>query len=331
MDFKTRGKKIPKEVSINNILEITTEAEIYRHFLGFDYNIGIPFSSPFRKDSNPSFVIYYYKNSLLFKDFGRKDIKGNVFQFVTLISSIKFPNVLSYINNNMQLGLEGFNSNNNLKIIKYNDYKNLNLEEKKTNLYILKRNWGLIDKSYFENKISLKTLNFFNVIPTNKVYLNNNIIWENRKNNPIYSWKINDKIKSYRPLENNPKRKWINNCNKNDIQGLKELKLNSLQSKDLILTKSMKDIMVYYEIKFNAIAPQSEHVFLEYNLIDYLKTHYNIISNFDNDLAGITAAYHYWNNFNIPFFFFTDTKDSFEYVSKYNLKKLKNTMNEFIY
>lgn len=333
--YETRNKKSDL-LNIENILKLVNEAEIYRYYLGFDFEIKQLFSSPFRRDDTPSFGIIPFNGTLIFNDLGDKKIKGNVFKFVSLITNKNFKDSLRDINENMNLGLfdPDLHVYQNIaptnSIIKYNDYENLNiknLENKEVSLQIVTRNFNNIDKEYWSSgEIHKKTLDFFNVYPTTKVFKDNFIIWKETKNNPIYSWNIDNTIKSYRPLENNPKAKWVTNCNKNYIQGLSQLMLNTLESKDLFISKSMKDIMIYYECGLNSIAPQSENTYLEYELIDYLKNHYNCIINFDNDEAGIKSAYWYWNNFNIPLFFIpsnSNCKDPFEFTQKYNLITFK--------
>ena len=59
----------------------------------------------------------------------------------------------------------------------------------------------------------------------------------------------------------------------------------------LVITKSLKDVMVLYECGITAIAPCSENIFLtETQYLRVKKKFKRIYLFFDNDLAGITAA-----------------------------------------
>ena len=56
----------------------------------------------------------------------------------------------------------------------------------------------------------------------------------------------------------------------------------------LVVTKSMKDVMLLYELGIPAIAPCSENVFLTDNQYNKLRPHFdNCIVLFDNDIAGV--------------------------------------------
>ena len=59
---------------------------------------------------------------------------------------------------------------------------------------------------------------------------------------------------------------------------------------DLVITKSLKDVMVLYEYGITAIAPCSENVFVNETQYQKLKSKFkNIFLNYDNDEAGIKA------------------------------------------
>lgn len=59
---------------------------------------------------------------------------------------------------------------------------------------------------------------------------------------------------------------------------------------DLVITKSLKDVMVLYEYGITAIAPCSENVFVTENQYQKLKGKFkNIYLNYDNDEPGIKA------------------------------------------
>ena len=73
------------DINIDDILKYTTEYDIYSFYLNHSFVIGRPFSSPFRNDKNPSFVIFKSNdNKLLYKDFGQPDIVGDVIKFVQI-------------------------------------------------------------------------------------------------------------------------------------------------------------------------------------------------------------------------------------------------------
>ena len=62
---------IKKNITLDWILSKVNVYDIYSHYIG-EFKVGHIYKSPFRKDRNPSFGIFYSKtkNTLLFKDHG---------------------------------------------------------------------------------------------------------------------------------------------------------------------------------------------------------------------------------------------------------------------
>ena len=81
---------------------------------------------------------------------------------------------------------------------------------------------------------------------------------------------------SYRFLGNYPAKK---------LQGYDKL---PKKGKLCVITKSLKDCMVLYNLGIAAIAPQSETQFIEDNVLEVLKKRFkHIVLLFDNDQTGI--------------------------------------------
>ena len=70
-----------------------------------------------------------------------------------------------------------------------------------------------------------------------------------------------------------------------DIQGYKQL---PKEGDVLFITKSMKDVMCFYEMGIPAISPSSESTFIPNKVLEQLKKRFKrIIILFDRDPAGI--------------------------------------------
>ena len=100
----------------------------------------------------------------------------------------------------------------------------------------------------------------------------------------MYAYKVYNHFKIYRPL-GDKYTKWRNDLEEYDIQGFKQLpKTGDL----LIITKSLKDVMCFYEMGYNAISPASESTWLpDIALEDVKKRFKRIILMFDRDITGI--------------------------------------------
>ena len=328
-DYRTKNVLI--SLTTSNILKKTSEAEIYRHYLGFEYSVGTLFCSPLPhragKDSTPSFGIYARNNKLLWNDFGDPTSSGagDVFKFVQIMHNMTFLEALADINNSMNLGIKHNASvKPSANRIIYPKYQQKILKKGAYIQRIVQR-FNEADKKYWQQgSVKKTTLQHFNIFSTKKIYFNFVKIWEYTDNNPIYSWEIDGKIKGYRPLEKNKRKKWINNCSGNSIQGWEQL---PEKGDILFITKSLKDVVVFYEMGIPAIAPQSENIVLKEEVIDGLYERFNnIIVMFDNDEAGIKAMIEYEFMHGIPYIYIPTergAKDAFEFVSKYSLAELK--------
>lgn len=72
--YSKKTAKKPITITLDYILSKVTEYDIYAKYIG-QFKVGMIYNSPFRKDNNPSFGVYYSKKTrkLLFKDHGTGD------------------------------------------------------------------------------------------------------------------------------------------------------------------------------------------------------------------------------------------------------------------
>lgn len=262
------------DITLDWILSKVTEYDIYAKYIG-EFKVGMIYNSPFRKDKNPSFGIFYSKrtNQLLFKDHGTGEC-GNVIKFVQLYTGItNYPDILKDIVNRL-------NINNSTKLTT-TQYK----PPTETVIGIVRQNFTETDKKYWSQfNIDINTLKKFNVFSI-KYYLCNGIVKGIYKDtNPMYAYKVYNNFKIYRPL-GDKYTKWRNNLTEYDIQGYEQL---PQKGDTLIITKSMKDVMCLYKMGIPAISPSSESTFISDKCLEELKTRFKrILILFDRDVAGV--------------------------------------------
>lgn len=262
-------------ITLDDILSKVTEYDIYSRYIGH-FKIGLIYNSPFRKDKNPSFGIFYSKKSgrLLFKDHGTGEC-GDVIKFVSLYTGItNYNDILNRI-------VKDLNITNNTVLKASKEYK----IPTETVIGVVRQDWTDIDKQYWSQfGITIDTLKKFNVSSI-KYYLCNGIVKAIYKDtNPMYAYKVYNHFKIYRPLADKY-TKWRNNLQEYDIQGFQQLpKKGDL----LIITKSLKDVMCLYEMGYTAISPASESTFIPHKVLDMLKSNFKrILICFDRDVAGV--------------------------------------------
>ena len=85
-----------KELNVKNILSYISEEDIYKMYLPKNFKFNVPFSSPFRVDNQPSFIIGGSNRYFRYKDFATGDT-GNCFNFVKQLYNINFNECLIQI------------------------------------------------------------------------------------------------------------------------------------------------------------------------------------------------------------------------------------------
>lgn len=273
--YDKRRVKKPQNLTLDWILSRVTEYEIYSHYIG-QFKVGAIYNSPFRKDRNPSFGIYYSKraNCLLFKDHGTGEC-GNIVKFVSLYTGkTDYQEILQDIVDRLKI-------TNNTKLDSTKQYTPTG----ETVIGVVRQPWTLADIDYWSMfNISKKTLEKFNVSSI-KYYLCNGIVKGVYKDtNPMYAYKVFNNFKIYRPLADKY-TKWRNNLSQDDIQGWEQL---PKKGDILIITKSLKDVMCLHEMSIPAISPSSESTFISDAALEALKKRFKrILVCFDRDVPGV--------------------------------------------
>lgn len=317
-------KNIKEEyITTQNILKCIDEYDIYAYYLGA-FNVNSIFSSPFRKDNNASFGIFINaKGELIYNDY--KLGGGNVWTFVGYMENCNFLQVLGILNNRYNLGYrisdkhKKYSSFINKPVV----YNKLITPKQDIWIDIKLREWELHDKEYWSQyEISYSTLEFYNVFPISRFWLNNTVYNVDRY---AYAYYYDARVfKIYQPYLDSKTGKWFSNIKDKDIyQGTNQLPDSG---EILFITSSLKDIMVLYEIGYSAIAPHTEQQMLTESLFSHYSTKWNLmIVLYDNDDTGILRANKMKEKYGIKSIQLpeSDTKDPSDFVKKYDLETLK--------
>lgn len=319
--YSRKRAKLPDNITLDWILSKVTEYDIYAKYIG-QFKVGMIYNSPFRKDKNPSFGIYYSKRTkqLLFKDHGTGEC-GNVIKFVSLFTGkTEYNDILSDIVDNL-------NITNNTKLVSSKQY----IPPTETVIGVVRQEFTDVDINYWKQfNISINTLKKFNVNSI-KYYLCNGIVKGTyKRENPMYAYKVYNNFKIYRPLADKY-TKWRNNLTDYDIQGYEQLP----QKGDILfITKSMKDVMCLHEMGYPAVSPSSESTFLPKDVLEQLKTRFKrIIILFDRDAAGVKRSRKLNRETGLEAMFINKkfkAKDVSDAVKANSFEEIKNWLNETI-
>lgn len=319
--YSRKRAKLPDNITLDWILSKVTEYDIYAKYIG-QFKVGMIYNSPFRKDKNPSFGIYYSKRTkqLLFKDHGTGEC-GNVIKFVSLFTGkTEYNDILSDI-------VDKLNITNNTKLVSSKQY----IPPTETVIGVVRQEFTDVDINYWKQfNISINTLKKFNVNSI-KYYLCNGIVKGTyKRENPMYAYKVYNNFKIYRPLADKY-TKWRNNLTDYDIQGYEQLP----QKGDILfITKSMKDVMCLHEMGYLAVSPSSESTFLPKDVLEQLKTRFKrIIILFDRDTAGVKRSRKLSRETGLEAIFINKkfkAKDVSDAVKANSFEEIKNWLDETI-
>ena len=321
-NFNDANLQINKE----EILKYVTELQIFERYCTNFNTLDSSFKSEFYKDNNPSCRIIISGSGIpYYKDFGN----GEYF--------LAFDYVSRKYNSNYHETCNIIANDFNLKKIDVNISPQLllNIEEKpklikiKSDIKVFTKPFDIIDYNYWNQYgISLQTLEFYNVKACSHVFLtkgDNHYVFEYKKDKPLYSYRFfknnTEYFKIYNPYSDTKEGKWLSNVGSDCLQGYDQLDpYNDI----LILTKSLKDVMSYRELDYNAVGLQAETNKLSDKSFEELSDRFNkIIINFDNDNQGHISTLEYCEKYKLDYFYIEETKDISDYISKFGIEKAK--------
>jgi hypothetical protein len=286
---------IGKSKTDSNILEVLKSVENTEPFRLFNLYVsnlvvGKPVSSPFRTDKNPSFTLFYARNN-------------NTYMYIDKATG-ESGGALNFAIKYLQKTY-GYATNKAIQKI----YSDLNLEKvpaislkshpspivkKASKPFIpVKRPLNANDLEYWSDyEIYLDTLELFSTTGVSEIRYGNGFVirYIENSNTYLYSEYKDGQwfYKIYRPLAQDPKNKWKSTCNDSIHFGYRCL---PYKGDILVITKSMKDVMVLHTMGIPSISPQGETVRIKQKVMDeYLFRFKNIFLLYDNDFAGKTFA-----------------------------------------
>jgi 5S rRNA maturation endonuclease (ribonuclease M5) len=307
------------KITLEYINSYVSDYDIYCYYLGYKFIIGKVFNSPLREDNTPSFGIIQKNNgALIFNDFAR-NMSGDVVKFVQLLKNLNTrKEALELIHKD--LILQGNRASSEMLKVTFQPIKKATKK-----IGVVRQPFTSTDLNYWlKFNITEEILKFYEVASAKYVLTEDIVSWVYTTENPCYVYKVYDKLKTYRPLAHK-NEKWLGSLTKNYILGYKQLP----ETGDLlIITKSLKDVMVLYSLGYTAISSSSEGVLLPISVMEDLQKRFkHIILLYDNDIAGKEYANKILKAFpgikkqiELPI---DKAKDIAEYIFKYTKEETK--------
>jgi hypothetical protein len=289
------------------IFERVSQQDIFSTFLNMEVKAGILYLSPFRKDSNPTCGFHVKNGKLYLQDFSG-DFHGDCFDAVQRFYGVNYSQALEMVYQRMIMkkNLDKIPLHKSTGDFKSKEY---------TKMEIMIRDWNGKDFEYWSRfGIDHKILQFFQVYAIQYGFTDGKICYRYDSSNPCYAYRFGENdYKLYFPFANTPFPKFLTNSK--SIQGLKQL---PEKGKILVITKSMKDVMVLRRLGIFSVAFQSEVILPPKDVIDSFKEKFeNVYSFYDFDLAGIRTANKMRKLYGIkPIFLSNGKMSTYDYKAK---------------
>lgn len=242
-------------VTAENVYSFLSNVNIFLRYTDSKFRFNTPFSSPFRKDTNPSFIIY---EKGFFVDFATGE-KGNAITFVMKLNKINFNDALMLIIKDFSL------------VSEFNFYEQRTLESKKADfnnprskisvagnvdINVTKRNFSKADEDYWKQyNLTEEDLRFANIIPISHFFIGLKMFIAEQLSYAFIEKKDGEiTIKIYQPKSSC--LKWINN-NNGSVWEMWEQLPNKAET--VIITSSRKDALcIIKNLSLASTAFQSE-------------------------------------------------------------------------
>lgn len=270
--------KFNPDIDKKYILKHVSEEEIFKKYIGVDVSMRGKFASPLREDKIPTCNFFRHRSSgeIYLKDHSGHFV-GNCFDTVMFIFTVNYGTALEIIASDFGL-TEGNVERQPMAIV--------HRERVKSKLKFQSRAWMKCDADFW-GKYAIRTslLKFYKVSPIQYLFLDGDIHYTHYVSNPAYHYGFGeDEDKVYFPK----KKSFRFLCNTSVLQGYDQLPETGEM---LIITKSLKDVMVLYNLGYAAVAPQSESMSISFEDYEELSERFDTIySWYDFDLTGIRTA-----------------------------------------
>lgn len=295
--------EFPLSITKDYILKYVSQEAIFEKYLGIPVQFDRLICSPLRKDKSPTCGFRYSTSGALYlKDFSGH-FWGNCFDMVMYLYNCSYNEALLIVAKDFDLD-DATRMVNRELYVGYDMFKVPIKHYKKISIKV--RAFSEDDMAYWKSfGIGKRVLRMYGVYPCENVFINDSVIYHYSKNDPAYAYRFGEnEYKIYYPSRSKSQGRF--NTNTTAIQGYDQL---PDEGSLLVITKSMKDVMLLRQWNISAIAPQSEAADLPPELIKEMKSRFEkVVLLYDFDYAGVKFTNKARRRYNLPFIFLTNGK-----------------------
>jgi len=324
-------------ISKKFIEERISQAELWRYYLGgFDVdswlNTRQNFRSELRTDNKPTCSLYSKGQNIYYKDWAGH-FQGDIYNLICYLNSLDYGDLMGAMKIIVRDFAHVFYTTNE----KQNEYIRsiaieLKEEENRFRKIQIKKAIWTVELVKYWNEYEISPLSFLaenDVFCPQYIWIDGKLRYTYNKNDPAIAYYFgNGRYKLYFPFRTKGAR-FIGNSNA--IQGYNQLPATGDL---LILTKSMKDVLVLKKIGFAACALQSEQHHLEQAAYDHLSERFKrIVLLYDNDEAGRNGATKICDKYDLTYIEipedYEDCKDISDVSKEYDMQTAYDCMDNW--
>ncbi len=308
------------KTSTEELYKILGQQAIMEFYFGDKIDLRKKYKNPFRNDSKPGCHFKWSQTgNLYFYDYATEKVFYTALDIAMLATAYGYPDILYKIESDFQI-----------KHLDYSNRKKLILEAKEQIVPEVKPAIIKVKVTKFTESdviywaqfgITPSILRFFDVRRVDKAWINDELWYIDNEYDPCYRYKEKDRFKLYRPLSKT-KTKWRSTYFGGILEGYTQLPHKGTQ---LIITKGLKDVMMFHALGINAVAVRSENTPMSKNAFDLLKNRFDrLFLWFDADEAGIIGCKKMQDMYNIPCVYHDPVwgKDPSDIYKKHGKEKL---------
>lgn len=272
------------KITKSYLLSHYSEETFMEFYLGIPVKKGL-FISPLRRDNSPTCSFYRNKTGeLIFHDFSGA-FYGNFISVVMYKYKCDYGKALKIIAEDFGLR----KSSTKKETIKIPESSTKFQSSGPADIKVEIKDYTEKELKWWkEYGVTKDILKKFHVYSCKSIFLNGELVNISKNNNLMFGYYggKKDKLELWRIyFPTRQSSRFLTNWPAKKIQGYNQL---PKEGKLLIITKSMKDLMCLYSFGINAIAPNSEHLFISDSVLEDLKKRFKyVVVLYDNDEAGI--------------------------------------------
>jgi hypothetical protein len=319
-------------INEDDILERVDEYTLYCHYLGFEPQLGMKYTSPIRVradqyDDFASFGMFTSRTKkcveYMWKDQGL-GIHGDIFDLVRHL----FPEITTRQDSVDKIAadfgiINGSRTYERIPVI-------IPQPKKEFAIRVKSRPFDERDMLYWRSyNINKDILEYYHVSAILAYWTEKTQKEPRFPRKPGYAYRIWDRYKLYFPYDAKD-FKFRNNFDERHLEGMCQLRFNSDL---LVITKALKDVMFFRSLGIESVAPRGEHTMIEHEFMQLFQARYkHILVLMDND--GKNKAPEYKARYGIPYTqipLSTGEKDPTDHCKVYGAERTEILITNLVY